>query len=336
METLAASVWRSLATTEPDAIRISHGGGNRALVWWAPMSLLRLTWLCLRGRVGAVLCGDALMNALSAPVLKVFGVPRSSMVMGLDVTYRMRIYRRIVHPRLRTANRVIAISEATAAACRAVGVSEDRITVLRLGVPLPPAAGDGSPEGVRRELGIAAEDRVLLTLGRLVRRKGGRWFVAEVLPRLGPNVHYVIAGTGPEADEIRRAAREAGIADRVHLPGRVDDEFRERLMRHSDLFVQPNIPVEGDMEGFGLVTVEAAMRDTVVVAADLEGIKDAVMDGSTGFLLPPADADAWVHRLLDLLNGDIALDDLGARFGEAARAAYSEEAMGAALSRLLG
>jgi glycosyltransferase involved in cell wall biosynthesis len=118
--------------------------------------------------------------------------------------------------------------------------------------------------------------------------------------------------------------------------GRVDDADREDLLRGVDLFVQPNIPVSGDMEGFGLVTIEAAMRGTPVVAADLEGIKDAVIDGRTGILLPPQDRQGWIDRLSQLVAERGALASLGAEFQAVVRELYGEGAMARTLAEDLG
>jgi len=334
METLAAGVWRSVWSVRPDSLKISHGGANRDLIWWVPACLARLAWLCLRGRVEYVLCGDALMNALCMPVLRVFGLPRATMIMGLDVTYRNRFYRALVHPPLRSAARVIAISAATAGQAREFGVPADRIVVLRLGVQRPAAGMVSRPEAraaVRRRLSLADDEVVLLTLGRLVRRKGVRWFTEFVLPRLGEHVHYVVAGAGPEEELIRATADAAGVSARLHLLGRVTDGMREELLAGADVFLQPNIPVPGDIEGFGLVTVEAAMRGTPVVAAKLEGIQDAVVNSRTGILLPPADAEAWVSELTGLLRAPLDLLALGDRFRTDAEELYSEEGMGRTL-----
>jgi phosphatidyl-myo-inositol dimannoside synthase len=338
METLAAGVWQSLRTVRPDAIKISHGGPNRQLAWWVPGCLVRLAWLCLTGQAGHVLCGDALMNAVCAPVLRIFGVPRSTVVHGLDITHDNRLYRALVYPPLRRTTQVIANSAATADKAREAGVPGDRIAVLRLGVELPPATLPARPAAaaaIRGRLSLADDDVVLLTLGRLVRRKGVRWFTAAVLAELEPHVHYVVAGHGPEETPIRAAAESAGVAGRLHLLGTVTDEERDELMTGADLFVAPNIPVADDMEGFGLVTVEAAMRGTLVVAADLEGIKDAVVNGQTGILLPPGDVTAWVSRLTDLLADRGKLADIGDRFGADTRKLYSQEAMGQGLSALI-
>jgi phosphatidylinositol alpha-1,6-mannosyltransferase len=89
------------------------------------------------------------------------------------------------------------------------------------------------------------------------------------------------------------------------------------------------------MEGFGLVTIEAGLRGTPVVAAALEGINDAVIDGETGFLLPPEDPDAWARRLGDLVTDREQLVVIGQRFRESAAEVFGEESMGQALVRLL-
>ena len=68
------------------------------------------------------------------------------------------------------------------------------------------------------------------------------------------------------------------------------------------MFVQPNVRVDGDMGGFGLATIEAALRGTPVVAADLEGLKDAVIHGRTGFLVPSGDLAGWIRQLTELLT----------------------------------
>jgi glycosyltransferase involved in cell wall biosynthesis len=201
-------------------------------------------------------------------------------------------------------------------------------------VQRPPAGLAGRPEAraaIRRGLSLADDQVVLLTLGRLVRRKGVRWFTEFVLPQLGEHVHYVVAGEGPEEELIRAAAGAAGVSTRLHLLGRVADGEREELLTGADVFLQPNIPVPGDIEGFGLVTVEAAMRGTPVVAAKLEGIQDAVVNSRTGILLPPADAAAWVSELNGLLAVPLELRALGDRFRADAEELYSEEGMGRTL-----
>jgi phosphatidyl-myo-inositol dimannoside synthase len=336
MQSLSAGVWRSLAGASADNRLIAHGGENRDLVWWVPVALVRLAGQLARRQVGAVLTGDALMWALAEPLLRLARVERATMVMGLDVTYPGRLYQALVRPALRRAPHVIAISAATAAQAEAAGVPADRVEVLRLGVAEPAGLDRAAARAGLLER-VAPGDQVFLlaTLGRLVRRKGVEWFVREILPALPEHVHYLVAGEGPERPAIAAAAGRAGVAGRVHLLGQVDGPTRAQVLGGSDLFVQPNIPVAGDMEGFGLVVVEAAMAGTPVVAARLEGISDAVADGETGILVPPGDARAWIEALLPLVGDPAAAARFGQRFGRRAAELYREEQMGRTLTEIL-
>ena len=196
---------------------------------------------------------------------------------------------------------VLAISRATVAVAWCGWVPDVCLVVVRTsvdarGCPTPSAGVARATLHARLELG--ADDVVLLTVGRLVVRKGMRWFVDEVMPVLPSTVHYVVAGSGPESETIARGGGRAWARTaRWHLLGLVADAVkREVLLRGADVFVQPNVPTSGDMEGFGLVLVEAAKRGTPVVASALEGMPDAVADGETGILCRAGDADEWLRR----------------------------------------
>lgn len=338
METLAAAVWRSFTAARPTAVLIAHRGSNRGLLWWVPFAWLRITWMALRGRVDLVLAGDAPMFAVVEPVLRLTRVRRATMILGLDVTHENVLYRRLVLGPLRRAPQVIAISSATRDEAIKAGVPAERTSVLRLGVEAPamtPEDRRRAREELVRTLHLGPTDVVLVTVGRLVRRKGSRWFVEHVLPDLPATTHYVVAGDGPERSAIAEAADSVGMGERVHFLGVVSDDAREMLMRGCDLFVQPNIPVPGDMEGFGLVTIEAATRGAVVVASDLEGLKDAVVPDESGYLVPAGDDRAWIEAVSQLIGDRDALGDIGWRFRRAATDRYGESAMAAELQEVL-
>jgi phosphatidyl-myo-inositol dimannoside synthase len=187
-----------------------------------------------------------------------------------------------------------------------------------------------------RVLAQAREDSVLLlTLGRLVRRKGVAWFVQHVLPQLDPACVLLVAGRGPEHDAIAAAATSSGTTNRVRLFGHVDEGDREALLTGCDVFLMPNIRVPGDMEGFGLVAIEAALRGTPVVAADLEGIRDAIVDGVTGILLPSGDPGVWIATVNRLTAVPDGLAKCGAEFAVQARRLYSHDAFAARLKSAL-
>jgi phosphatidylinositol alpha-1,6-mannosyltransferase len=115
---------------------------------------------------------------------------------------------------------------------------------------------------------------------------------------------------------IRDAVRRHRLEERVRILGRVDEEFLATLYRGADIFVMPNVPVPGDMEGFGVVMLEAGLSGLPILAADLEGIRDVVHPGENGELLPARDAGVWVSAILR------ARSQGGSRAAAAARARH--------------
>lgn len=180
---------------------------------------------------------------------------------------------------------VIANSDATAAAAAQYGY---RNTVV---VPL---AADAMISGSVPDMA----DQTILFSGRLVPRKGCRWFIRNVMPHLPETMSLEVAGT--IWDDEERAALEA---PRVRYLGRLDQSALFRRMAAAMCVVVPNIELEnGEFEGFGLVAVEAAAVGGVVVAARHAGLSEAVKDGETGFLLPAGDPDAWVKAITDIAD----------------------------------
>jgi glycosyltransferase involved in cell wall biosynthesis len=193
------------------------------------------------------------------------------------------------------------ISGATMAAMRDRAGTSPPAQVIPLGLnPLPPPSASATEEFARL-LGISPTRPVLLTVGRLVERKGVAWFVGAVLPLLPDGAIYAVVGEGPQRDAIAAAAAAGGVAHRVCMLGRVSDDLLGAAYARADIFVMPNIPVTGDMEGFGLVALEAAASGLPVVASDLEGITEALQNGRNGVLVPPGDGAAYARELTALL-----------------------------------
>ncbi len=84
--------------------------------------------------------------------------------------------------------------------------------------------------------------------------------------------------------------------------GKLPQDDIDAILGIADAFIMPNIEVQGDMEGFGLVCLEACMRGTKVFAAASGGITDAIIHGSNGILLPPGHVASWVHALNQVID----------------------------------
>ena len=339
METLAAATARALESHYELTV-FCLGRSQRHLIWWLPWTAARTRKAVRRasreGRpIEAIVFGDALTYCALRPFLGRKIPDHLVMVMGLDLTFRFAPYKRVLRRVLPRAPRVVAISRTTADEALARGVAAERLRVVTPGVLDPeswPARTSESADQLRRRLGVDADASIVITVGRLVPRKGVKWFLEHVFSRLPDNVVYVIAGSGPDEAAIRDAVRALGAPGaRVLQLGRVDDDLRAALYTGADLFVMPNMPIGGDMEGFGLVAMEAATAGVLVVASDLEGIRDAVLEGETGVLCPPGDADRFVERISELLGDAPERTRLAERFAANARAASGIERMGADL-----
>lgn len=326
METLSRNVYRCLSRATHRPRLIALGSSQKHLLWWIPLAMVHTGWLLATGRVTHVIAGDALTFGALRWVTWIRRPRTATLVCGLDLTWAVAPYQKYLRRVLPSADRVVSISEATAEEAIARGVSPDRLVVLHPGV-VAAAPSEAERESARTRIvehvGADSGAVLLLTLGRLVRRKGARWFVSSVLPGLPPEAVYVVAGAGPERAAIAKAARDAGVEHRVRMLGRVSDALREELLSGCDVFVQPNIRVPGDMEGFGLVLVESALRGTPVVAAGLEGIRDAVVHGETGYLCEPGSAAAFARTLAPLILDAAKRRSAGLRFRMAAEKRYS-------------
>ena len=301
------------------------GTGLRTVRFMADL----LRTLPRRARGADAVLFSSMVTAFLAPAWRrrMPDVPMAAIAHGRDVTLPTRVYQAALPHILRSLDLVLPVSSATGVELVARGAAPERVVPLPNGVDT--SRFDPVPDGaaVRRRLTERGDlpdgAAFLFSVGRQVERKGTAWFVREVMPRLPEHVHYWVAGDGPELPAIEAAAAEAGVADRVRLLGRVSETALTEALAAADLFVMPNVPVPGDMEGFGVVMLEAALSGTPVVASRLEGIRDVVIDGDNGYFVAPRDADGYADRITALLADCDALAALSARAARTSRERFA-------------
>lgn len=209
---------------------------------------------------------------------------------------------------------VAAISSATRFELVKRGVEAEKVRVIHLGISeetfehVPPIREwNGSSFNGRR---------ILLTVGRLVPRKGVDK-VLEALPTViarHPEVLYVVVGDGKYREDLRRLTETLGISDHVLFTGKVPDV---RPFYHAcDIFVMPaRQEGKGDVEGLGLVFLEAAACGKPVIAGAVGGAVDAVVHEVTGLFVDPTNPKEIADAILRLLDDP----KLAQRMGEAGR-----------------
>ena len=206
---------------------------------------------------------------------------------------------------------------------RAIG---DLTTLERLAPGVDTEAFSPSVSGEKVRAAYGLTDRpVVVCVSRLVPRKGQDTLI-RALPavrRQVPDAALLLVGGGPYRSRLRRLAEELGVAHAVVFTGTVPWEELPAHYAAGDVFAMPCRTRLGglDVEGLGIVYLEAQATGRPVVVGDSGGAPDAVIEGETGFVVSGHDVDALADRLVSLLE-DRALAQ---RLGEAGRAWVEKE-----------
>lgn len=280
------------------------------------------TWRAVRREQSSVLViSHVLPVGYTALILRFCArLPYIVIVHGLDVLAPQgnpwkRFWLMVI---LKNAHAVIANSEFTKKEVVRLGIAETLVVVV-----YPCVNERLITVGADAVFAAPSGKRILLTLGRLVARKGHD-AVIRTLPAIAaqvPEVLYIIAGDGPERRRLEQLARELGVSERVLFLGAVPEINIPALYAAADIFVMPTRQIGADVEGFGLVFLEANAFGKPVVGGRSGGVSEAIVDGETGLLVPPNDPAALAEAVLRLWQNS----DLAARLGERGRERVREE-----------
>ncbi|MBE0467024.1 MAG: glycosyltransferase family 4 protein, partial [Candidatus Desulforudis sp.] len=219
------------------------------------------------------------------------------------------------------ADRVIAVADSLRAELVALGVAPpERVVTVHNGVTFRDSMSRGSPEAFRRELGLSADRPVVGTVARLAPQKGVEYLLraGAELAGAGRPVHLVIVGDGPLREMLTREAISLG-ADVLFLGHRPD---AAALMAAFDLFALPSVT-----EGLPLALLEAMAGGCPVVATRVGGVPEAVVDGTTGWLVPPADPAALAAAVAAALDDPVRRAELAAAGRERVRQVFTDARM---------
>jgi phosphatidylinositol alpha-1,6-mannosyltransferase len=277
-------------------------------------------------RARVVHCGRALPEGLAAwASRRVGGARYVCWAHGEELSYARtsRELTVLIRQVLRGAAAVIANSENTAVVVREFGVPSRKITVVHPGVDAARFRPDAPGARELRARLAPQGEPILLTVGRLQRRKGHD-LVIEALASLDHrNFHYVVVGGGEERDRLQDLAVRSGLGDRVIFVGRTGADELPAYYAASDLFVHPNRVDGSDFEGFGIVFLEAAAAAIPVIAGNSGGAPEAVADGITGVLVSGVDRDELAGAIQALLRDDARRRTLGHAARERAIGSFS-------------
>lgn len=211
---------------------------------------------------------------------------------------------------------IVAISEAVASALRNVGIEDEKIVTIRSAVDAAPFDRPYGRAEIEAAFGIRPEEFAILAAGQLIPRKGHRFLLeatAALRQSQGP-FKVVIFGSGELETELKQQATSLGLDKIVHFAGYRED--LDSLIGCFDLLVHPALS-----EGLGVATLKAQAASVPVVGFEAGGLKESVVNGETGLLVPSEDVAALTGAIATLMNDD----ERRAAFGRAGKARMRAE-----------
>ena len=307
--------------------------GRRGRLKW----LAFLGALCLRERIDVVHCGLTIPDAMTGWLLK-RALDRPYVVF----TYAKEIlgpwpteeHRRRAQETLNGSDRVVTISAYTRDKLIGLGIEASRIEMVHPGVDLKAFHPDpASGRRIRARLGLSADQPVLLTVARLMPRKGdvarkGHDTVIDALPAIltvCPDTAYVIVGEGCDRLRLEALVRDRQLDERVVFAGQVPDADLPGYYNAADVFVMPNREEGTNVEGFGIVFLEANACGKPVIGGRSGGTADAIADGESGYLVDPKDSAAVARATIGLLTDTSLALRMGSAGRRRAEASFSWE-----------
>lgn len=254
----------------------------------------------LRLRPDAVLCAHIVTSPAAWAISRILRVPFVQYLHADEVPAHAWLSRFA----LRRADAAIAVSRHTERLALEHAADASRLHRIPPGVDLPTVSA-------------APRDAIptILTVARLEDRYKGHDTVLRALPLVierVPEARWVVVGDGSLREELERSAAALGLGDRVTFTGVISDSDRDAWLRRAHVFVMPSrLPPGEGGEGFGIVYLEASAHGVPVVAGNVAGALDAVVDGATGLLVDPSDPVAVAGALADLLTDPVRAEAMG-------------------------
>ncbi len=269
----------------------------------------------------------------------VFSVPYIVVAFGCEImenlgrgsSLRQRIknkLRFLKYKTFRYAETIISISNYTKGILVQQGIEEKKIHVLHGGVDLD----EFKEMGFIDRYNLKGK-RVILTVARLDDYKGIDK-VLNALPRVlkeVPETFYLVVGDGPDKKRLNDLVASLGLIDRVKFTGEVSHEEAIRHMNSCEIFIMTTRPIipRGEVEGFGIVFVEAGALGKPVIGGVSGGTVEAIVDGVTGLLVNPEKTEDIARALLKLLKDP----DYARQLGENGRKRVEKELNWSVLGR---
>lgn len=289
----------------PNVYRSPRAFANSTLIQAVPCCAV-ITRIMLREQPRIVQLASVAEGYLGLRLRQWLGLPFVVYAHGNEILAALELKWPKPRLALQQAERVFANSSFTADLVAQAGIAREKIEIIRPGCEVGRFQPRSPREDLKKRLlGDKYNNKVILTVGGLVARKGHD-MVIRAFARLReslPNVSYLIVGAGPYRSALEKLVGELRVADHVVFAGQIGNEELADVYNLCDVFVMASRPrmEQCDVEGFGLVFLEANACGKPVVGGRSGGIADAVLDGVTGLLVNPNDPEDIAGALKRIL-----------------------------------
>lgn len=234
---------------------------------------------------------------------------------GLDINLALKNRPKLTRKILNKAERIIVNSRYTYEIVKKLRIDNKKIHLLYPTTQLDTYIIPEKTQQLKRELSLGSEDKILLTVGRLSRRKAQDLVIQAVAKLNNPNLKYFIIGNGPMEKNLRKMIKDYDLDKQVFVLTDVADNNLPYYYDLADIFVLPHRHNKTDIEGFGIVFLEAAMFGLPIIAGSSGGVTDILTDQQNALLVKDDDLDTLTKHLDSLLNNP----ELSAKLGSQAK-----------------
>ncbi|MBY9016901.1 MAG: glycosyltransferase family 4 protein, partial [Candidatus Lokiarchaeota archaeon] len=180
-------------------------------------------------------------------------------------------------------------------------LEDNQLVLIPYGLTIKDYELDATKEKIREEYKIPQDTFIILSVGRHVPRKNFDLVIQAVNEILNVNpkfkIKYYLIGQGPETPKLKKLSKDLGIENQVIFLGAGEESTRNKFYKISDVFIMPSVKKKESVEGFGLVFLEANLFKVPVIGTLSGGIKEAIINEKTGFLIEPNDKDSLVEKI---------------------------------------
>lgn len=294
--------------------------------WRAAMNVLEKTVKEFKPEI--IVCGKALFEGRAAlKIWKKYQIPFVVMTYGMEINSWLKTEK--------TKKDLLSVCEQAASVfvineeikneldsrLRGNGVAPE--VVASKFVKMYPGVDEFYSQGT--EVRVQGTGRTIVSLCRLVHRKGIDVVINAIneIKKTIPNIKYIIIGDGPEKTALEQQVKKLDLQNNVEFLGKVSREKIREVFRLADLFVLTPRNEEGNMEGFGIVYLEAALAGLCAVGSISGGVPEAVLDEKTGFLARENDTNDTAAKIIKVLQDDRLRKELASQAQHRAREEFS-------------